>query len=107
MLSTMFEIFLYLLAIVSVFWLTSEPQTGSNTIVRADEKLNSNADVGKSAVKVNSLNDLHSSIGPNSYFRETPSSPPLYPWVAAKKAAEENFCRLDNNRLCVTRSYVY
>ena len=103
----MFEILLYFLAIVFVFWLTSAPKEVPDTIVRANRKLNPNADVERAAVEVKSLNNVHSCIAPNPDSREVPSSPSLYPWVAAKKAAEQNFCRLDYNRLCVTRSYSY
>lgn len=104
----MFELFLYLLAIVFVFWLTSDPEKELYPTGIADGKLNSDEEVGRTASEVESLNNVPSSIAPNPYSREIfPSSPYLYPWIAAKKTAEENFCRLDYNQLRATHSYAY
>ena len=103
----MFEIFLYLLAIVFVFWLTSEPKKESHSTVITDGRLNSNEESGRAASEVEILNNVPPSIAPNPYSRKIPSSPSLYPWVAAKKVAEEDFCRLNHNQLCATRSYAY
>ena len=101
-LTTMFEIFLYLVIFVVIFWLLSKPGTPIYTTI---EKLNSNEEVSSSTDEIERL-DIHSSlpITPALDQVELSDISCYYSWVRSRKIAQENFCRLDNFRLS-HRSY--